>query len=213
MELDRVYEPLPAPVLKINQPGWLDRLARLISIVGSPPAVALLGIALVAGLTRDAATWLWASGYVLLVLTAPLAYVVWKVQRGEISDLDLFVREQRLKPYLITVASSVCALAVIYFGQAPRLLFILAAAIGLLILLLFVVTLWWKISIHCAAAALFVTLTLGLLGSSAVLIMLGLPLVVWSRVRLHRHTILQALFGSGLGVVISIVALALYRQG
>jgi hypothetical protein len=213
MELDRVYEPLPAPVLKIHKPGWLDRLARLISIVGSPPAVALLGIALVAELTHDAATWLWASGYVLLVLPAPLTYVVWKVQRGEISDLDLFVREQRLKPYLITVASSVCALAVIYFGQAPRLLFILAAAIGLMILLLFVVTLWWKISIHCAAAALFVTLAVGLLGSSAVMIVLGLPLVAWSRVRLHRHTTLQALLGSGLGVVISIVALTLYRQG
>jgi hypothetical protein len=175
--------------------------------------VALLGIALVAELTHDAATWLWASGYVLLVLPAPLTYVVWKVQRGEISDLDLFVREQRLKPYLITVASSVCALAVIYFGQAPRLLFILAAAIGLMILLLFVVTLWWKISIHCAAAALFVTLAVGLLGSSAVMIVLGLPLVAWSRVRLHRHTTLQALLGSGLGVVISIVALTLYRQG
>jgi membrane-associated phospholipid phosphatase len=173
--------------------------------------VIIMGIALVAELTRDAATWLWASGYVLLVLPAPLLYVVWKVQRGEIADLDLFVREQRLKPYLITLLSSAFALAVIYFGQAPRLLFILAAMIGLMILLLFVVTLWWKISIHCAAAAMLATLTLGLIGPSAALIVLGLPLVVWSRVHLRRHTVLQTLLGSGVGVLVSVAALALYH--
>lgn len=211
MELDRVYEPLPAPVLKLSKPGWLDRLARLISIVGSPPAVAIMGIALVAELTHDASTWLWAVGYLLLVLPAPLLYIAWKVQHGEITDLDLFVRDQRLKPFLLTLASSTVALAVIYLGHAPRLLFILAAAIGLLILLLFIVTLWWKISIHCAAAALFALLVTGLIGSAALLIILGIPLVGWSRVRLRRHTVLQTLLGSGLGVLIAVTALAVYR--
>lgn len=211
MELDRVYEPLPSPVLKLGQSGRIDRLARLISIVGSPPAIAIMGIALIAELTRDASTWLWAVGYVLLVLPAPLLYVVWKVQRGEITDLDLFVRQQRLKPFLITLVSSTIALAAIYWGQAPRLLFILAAAIGLLILLLFIVTLWWKISIHCAAAALFAMLAIGLIGSATVLIILGVPLMVWSRVHLRRHTFMQTLLGSGLGVLISVVALAVYQ--
>jgi hypothetical protein len=211
MELERAYESLPAPSLELNKSGWIDWLARLVSIVGSPPVVALLGIALIAGLTHDASTWLWAVGYLLLVLPAPLLYVSWKVRRGEISDIDMFVREQRIKPYLITLASSALALAAIYLGQAPRLLFILAAAIGLLILALFVVTLWWKISVHCAAAALLVALTIGLVGPGAGLAVLGIPLVVWSRLHLHRHTFMQTLLGSGLGVFISVVALAFYQ--
>ena len=211
MEFDRVYEPFLAPTLHVQKPDWLDRLARLISIVGSPPAVAVLGLALIANLTHDATTWLWAAGYLLLVLPAPLLYVAWKVRRGEISDFDLFVRQQRIKPFLLILGSSAVALAVIHGGQAPHLLFVLGLAIGLLILLLFVVTLWWKISVHCAAMALFAVFTIGVIGTSAWLAALSIPIVMWSRRHLRRHTFMQTLLGSSLGVFIAFMALAFYR--
>jgi membrane-associated phospholipid phosphatase len=211
MKLDRVYESPPPSVLQLGKPDWSDRLARLISIIGSPPAVAFLGVALIFGVTHDASTWLWAVSYLLLVLPAPLLYVAWKVQRGEITDLDLFVREQRFKPYLITLIASAFALAVIYFGQAPRLLFVLAAAIGVLILLLFSVTLWWKISVHCAAAAMFIALAIGMIGPPAMPVILGIPVMMWSRLHLHRHTFTQTLLGSGVGVLVSAAALACYQ--
>jgi membrane-associated phospholipid phosphatase len=124
-----------------------------------------------------------------------------------VTDFDLRLREQRLRPFLVTLASALLAWLVLWFGQAPRLLLVLTGAAWLQIALLLGITLRWKISAHCATAAAFIVLALALLGSAAAPLTFILPLVAWSRLRLQRHNLPQTIAGSFLGSVVLQAAL------
>lgn len=93
--------------------------------------------------------------------------------------------------------------------QAPLLIRQFASAHAAVIGVALVVTLQWKISLHCAGAAGMATLLTGVLGMRGVLAFTSVAMVAWSRIRLGRHTIPQALAGSALGALIFILALAM----
>ena len=66
-------------------------------------------------------------------------------------------------------------------------------------LLMSIINLRWKISAHAAAMAGFAVLCFYLVGILGMLFLLGIPLMIWSRVLLHRHTLGQTIAGSLLG--------------
>jgi membrane-associated phospholipid phosphatase len=80
-----------------------------------------------------------------------------------------------------------------------------AAVIGVAL----IVTLQWKISLHCAGAAGIATLLTGVLGIQGMVAFTSVAMVAWSRIRLGRHTISQALAGSVLGTLVFFLALAM----
>ncbi|MEJ2749894.1 MAG: hypothetical protein P8183_18590, partial [Anaerolineae bacterium] len=61
-------------------------------------------------------------------------------------------------------------------------------------------TIFWKISIHCTTSAASAILVWALLGTPAFL--LTVPMIIWSRVHLHRHTLLQTVAGAMLGSLV-----------
>jgi membrane-associated phospholipid phosphatase len=212
MEIDQSY-PIAAPrAIELDWPKVTAYFARVISRLGSPPVSAIAGIAIMANVI-GVTGWLWALLYLAFAVPAPTLYVVWKMRRGEITDFHIQVREQRTKPYLVILLYTGLALIGMVVGRAPQLMILVAAAGWLQTATLFVITLWWKISAHAAAAAGISVLALGTLGLSAWPLALSVPLVAWSRVKLQRHTLSQTLVGSALGLLISIGALYLYRQG
>ena len=159
------------------------------------------------------AAWSWAVVYILLAVLAPLLYLFWLVRRGEVTDLDVQLREQRMRPLLVSTAGAAAAWLALSLGTAPRLLVILAGATWLQTTLILGVTLRWKISVHCAAVAGLAVLAWGLVGRAAAPLAIGVPLVVWSRVRLCRHTVAQAIAGTLLGLTVFSTLLSLTRGG
>jgi hypothetical protein len=154
-------------------------------------------------------------GFVFLSVV-PLAYVAWMRLRGRIGSLEIRDRSMRTEPFLVALVAGGIAFAVALGAEmtGQRLL---AALIGCHVLntsLLFVVTAWWKISVHCAsvsgagATLVFVQdhvpgglLTSpvaghGLLVGGALLV----AVMIWARVRSRAHTPLQAIAGAGLGL-------------
>jgi membrane-associated phospholipid phosphatase len=97
-------------------------------------------------------------------------------------------------------------------GGAPILLLVLTGAGIIQVLLIFLVTLRWKISGHSAAVAGVAVLALMLFGKVAVFFALTVPLVAWSRIRLGRHSLYQTVAGALLGGLIIAVALLLYQK-
>lgn len=91
--------------------------------------------------------------------------------------------------------------------HAPLLIRQFSSAHAAVIGVAFVVTLQWKISLHCAGVAGIATLLTEMLGMEGVLAFMSVAMVAWSRIRLGRHTIPQALAGSAMGVLIFILAL------
>lgn len=171
-----------------------------------------LAIGLTASTLPDPGAWMWASIYVLIALLAPLLYLVWLVQRGKVTDLDVQRRKQRMRPLVVTVACLGVAWLTLVVGLAPDSLIVLAAALWLQGLAILIVTSCWKISVHVTAAAGAATVIAGLFGTLWPLFF-GVPLIAWSRVRLRRHTLLQTAAGALLGRVIFWAATLLMRAG
>ncbi|MCX7681389.1 MAG: phosphoesterase PA-phosphatase [Anaerolineae bacterium] len=179
------------------------RIAYLISQAGSPPVLSLVALIVVAATTH---AWALAGVYALLAIVIPLAYLVWLVRRGQVTDLDVQLREQRKKPMLFTLLCGALAWAALTVSGAPTQMRALAGALWVQMGLVFIITLWWKISVHCSSAATVTTLT-GCLAGTLLPLVIALPLIAWSRVRLRRHTPAQTIAGTLLGCAIALLAL------
>jgi membrane-associated phospholipid phosphatase len=118
-----------------------------------------------------------------------------------VTDFHLRVREQRIKPLIITLAAVLLAWLMLWLGQAPPLLVVTAGAGLALVGIIFLVTLRWKISGHAAAISGFTTLCCLLIGRAASPVALTVPLVIWARLRLRRHSLLQTVAGAVVGAL------------
>jgi len=184
------------------------RIAYVISQVGSPPVLASATMALVASTLSSSRAWMWAGIYVTLAILTPLLYLFWLVRHGRVTDLDVQLREQRMRPLLFTIACNGAAWIVLILGAAPSLMVVLAGVLWVQMSAIFAITLFWKISVHCAAAAVAATLIWSLTGTPLPLL-IGVPIIAWSRVHLRRHTVPQTVGGALLGIAVFLAGLYL----
>jgi membrane-associated phospholipid phosphatase len=191
----------------ISLVGWEQRLARLVSGVFSPPLMALVGIGLAAAAIGTPQGWAWSAFYTFTALALPLGYILWQVRRGKISDFHMQKRGQRVVPMLLMMACSLAAWLVMWQFEAPQVLTVFAGAGIFQIGLLLVVTTRWKISGHGTAIASLAVLLIALFGRWAAPVALAVPLVVWARVRLRRHTPGQTIAGALVGAAFMLVVL------
>jgi hypothetical protein len=173
----------------------------------SPPVAVTLTVGLVAHDVGSATAWLWAALLFGIVVSPPLLYVAWLLKRGEIADFHLRVREQRVKPFLATLACAGAGCAALAIGGAPDLMLAVALAGWLQAALLYAITLRWKVSTHCAAAAALAVVAIAVAGALGMAMALAVPIVAWSRMRLNRHDLSQTVVGSALGAAATAAAL------
>lgn len=208
---ERPLECLESPESSSTHP-WDRRVASLISNVGSPPVVTSVTVMLMAFKIAGSVAWIWGTIYVSLAILIPFLYVIWSVTRGEITDIHIRSREQRRRPLLVALICAGVGWLVLALGAAPTAMTVVAAAIWLQTVVVFFITLRWKISVHTAAAASGATLAWTFLGT-VLPFLLVVPLIAWSRVRLRRHTLPQTLAGVLLGSTVFFVATTLAPIG
>ncbi len=103
-------------------------------------------------------------------------------------------------PLAVSVGCAAVASAVLAWRHAPRIwvhLSILWMAISVVFIIL--ITLVWKISGHSATVTGLTTILIFSIGASVWWLALTVPVMVWARVSLRRHTLRQTLAGSLLG--------------
>jgi membrane-associated phospholipid phosphatase len=137
----------------------------------------------------------------------PYGIVVARVRRQRLTDRHLRTLQQRPAPLLAGIASVVAGVAVLVALDAPRQLIALVTAMltGLAATLL--VTLWWKLSVHTAAASGTVAVLTLTFGPAFTLALPAVVLVAWSRVRLGDHTPAQTVAGAALGALVATTVL------
>lgn len=182
-----------------TRPDRATRLARWVSHIGSPP-VLIVGMMLLATSTVVGQTWTDTAVYLTCILILPIAYIVYLVQQGKATDFDVSVRRQRVIPMFVSLGGSILGLFYFVLASVPNLLIILAAANFLITFVIAVTTIFWKISVHSATSAAGAVLAWTLLGTPV--FFLALPVIIWSRVRLRRHTLLQTIVGALLGGIV-----------
>ncbi len=188
--------------------GGITCLASAISAVGSPPLVITATMLLVT-LHTGSGAWPWFVLYISLAVLVPVLRLAWQVHRGWITDLDVQLRKERLGPMLFTLLCNAAAtLLLVLLGGVPETLLVVVWGLDVILLLIFLITLRWKISVHCAMATAAALITLWVTGTSLPLL-IAVPLIGWSRVYLHRHTVPQTIAGTllSLSVCMGLIAL------
>jgi membrane-associated phospholipid phosphatase len=142
-----------------------------------------------------------------------MGYLGYLLRRGRISDMDVTRREQRARPLIVTLSGLLIAELLFIVGHAPLPFRILAGASLVQAVLVFLITLQWKISMHTSTAAGMTVLILSVAGLAAAPVAISVPLIAWSRVKLRRHTLMQTLAGIGLGIGVFLTAVLLATKG
>ncbi len=203
MELNSELNPILETQIINVSPNWGARLAHPISTVFSPPLLSVATTLVVAGSLATTRAWLWAGAYILITVLGPVAFILWLVRRGEVSDFDLRQRDQRIRPYLFTLVCLSGMALVISLAGAPRILAALGWATAIQMALLMLITLRWKISLHTAAVAGTVAVLWNVWGTAAIWLLPIIPLVAWARLRLRCHTLSQTVAGTAVGLALT----------
>ena len=188
------------------------RLAHVISMVCLPP---LLAIGTLIALSshfvadpREAAGVAVVSSFFIAV--APAGYVAYLLKRQRISGgVDLVLREERLRPYLVGAGSCLLGLLVLMGLSAPQSVTVLTLCYGVNAVIMAMITQRWKISAHAAGAAMPLTALLGAFGTAALPLAVIVPVVCWARVKAQVHTVAQVSAGALLGFLLTWLQLAL----
>jgi membrane-associated phospholipid phosphatase len=175
------------------------RLARAVSNVLNPFVIFTALFALVA--FTEAGAYKGAL-YLAVELTAAAAvagYVFLMRRRSRVGDFWISARAERLTPAVFLLAAFVALLAALVLLDAPQDLTLLTLSMGLASAAVAGITLLWKASAHCTVAGHATAAGFLLLGPLGFILLLVLPLVVWSRVTLKAHTLSQTLAGAAVG--------------
>ena len=121
---------------------------------------------------------------------------------GQIKSINLHSHKERLKPMLAILLSYFVG---VYFLQklaAPAMLLILLRGICFAILIIALISIYWKISAHATGigGALAVIMLMGVayrvdLSTGAIAVALLAGCLGWSRLQLNHHDLKQVLYG------------------
>jgi membrane-associated phospholipid phosphatase len=144
----------------------------------------------------------WIGIYIFLVCFLPSIYIFWNLKRGNISDLHMHEREERIRPIVFSLVTAAATLIVMLAIGASPIMRMFAVATLVQVGVMLVITAVWQISIHMISMS-GVTVTMGLMfGLVPVMIMLPLMLLVaMARLKLERHTPAEIIAGTIVGGV------------
>ena len=111
----------------------------------------------------------------------------------------------------MAITSILTGLAVLAAFDAPAEMVALQASIAVGVACGWVITLWWKISVHAAIAAGAATVLLLVFGLALLVVWPLVALIAWSRVQVGDHTPAQVLAGIALGIVVNATIFPLLR--
>lgn len=189
-----------------------EALAKVVTEVSGPAIMVMVNLVIVAARNAShGAGAAWGAVAVLLCAGVPMAYVAKGVKTGKWSDHHVPDRRQRHMPLLVGLVCIATASVLLSVVRAPRELIalVLSQLVGLIVVM--AVTRFWKISVHSSAAGGFVGILVAIYGLWAVLGVLPLALVAWSRTVLDAHTWPQVIVGAASGATVALTVFPLLR--
>ncbi len=133
----------------------------------------------------------------------PIISIVVLLKKNMISDFYATERSERFIPFLTTIFSYLLGTIYLIIIQAPGPITALMACYMVNGIILALITLKWKISIHASGVTSPITALVYLLGMRlAPLFVLVLP-VIWARLELNAHSKMQLTVGALLSTVLT----------
>ncbi|MGQ3382145.1 hypothetical protein [Glutamicibacter sp. TV12E] len=196
-----------------SQSAAAKNAALLVSHILSPIILGTLLLAL--SPLRDASiSWAGAIVAALFTTVIPWLLLVMAKLRGRVTDLHVTVRRQRHGIYAMTSGLILGGLLVLWLMDAGAGIFreVLCMLLGLLVVA--IINIWWKVSVHLAVGTYAILQVAGQSPQLTPWLLLFIAVLSWSRIRSFQHTATQVCGGVAVGVAIhyahEAMALVLY---
>ena len=196
------HHPTLTPVPIRNRRVWRD-LARILSTIFNPFLTAIALFIILSHIRAATPEQFWWLLFLSTAFTSvgPMLFIFWLYATDRISDLDMSIREEREKVFVVFVVFYLCGTIVLWLTHSPNLLIATLAGYTLSTIVVQYITRYWKISTHALGiTAPLVALSL-LYGRQPLPFLALIPSVCWARVYLKAHTIAQVAAGAVLGAV------------
>jgi hypothetical protein len=151
----------------------------------------------------------WGLLAALFTAVLPTLFISYGVRHGRWNDRNVGARRPRLLVLTFITASVAAGLILLLVLGAPPLLTGYLAFMLASVAVLALVTVVWKISIHCAVASGSVTILALTFGPPVLCGYVLVALLCWARVTVQDHSVAQVVAGSVLGAVAAAGAYAL----
>lgn len=164
-------------------------------------------------LPLPASYWLLSTGGTLLfTCLLPLIILGVMIKMGRVSNLDVTDRKERTIPYIYTMGCIGCWCFFLHLIRMPQYIVWSAVATLVVLIIVMLITLRWKISVHLSSMGGAVAMIMGIMmhcgiyRPSVVILLLGLSwLLMLARIRLNAHTPAQTVAGFLLGLIIVLI--------
>jgi len=185
-----------------------ERAAKLVSLIGQPPFLAIIPFAAVCmSLSQDIQHGIVCTLVCIFAAAIlPISIIMYFSRRYSNSDrLDVERKEDRMIPLVAGVLAYGLGVLILYLIQAPWLATVLMICYTMVTAAILAITPYWKISIHsCGVVGPSMGLAVAFWPWGLLYIVL-LPAVAWSRYVLRKHTPLQLAMGAILGFVFTFI--------
>jgi len=146
----------------------------------------------------------------------PFAFYMYFTRKGFVFD-DRFdnpkVLKQRISIFIILLVTTVTQFIILASTKQYQPLISVFAGGIIAVSIVTLITSNWKISLHSGMVTLFASMIIYIYGFEKTWPMLLLiPLIFWSRLKLKRHTIWQLLGGMALAIMIVFFTLAIFQK-
>lgn len=191
--------------MKINLKKFYDYLAFGISVLFSPYITAAIFISIITyKYAANLSQFLpWMGIAFLFGLIIPGGYVLWLIEKKVLNDIHLSDHTQRKIPFIVTgISASIGALALSLVGAAKQVV-VMGTVYALNTVMVAILTLFWKVSVHTALFSAVITVVTILFGIQYGWFYLLLVPLCWSRVYRHRHTLNQVVGGALIAFVLT----------
>lgn len=182
--------------------------AKIVASILHPATLILPTVFLIVyksiGQYQAAFTWTFIS-FIFTGIVA--AFVLYGVKKGFFSDVDVSIKKQRIILYPFVVVITLLFIGVIYIFNGPPLLIVAGILFVAALIILDLVNIRIKASIHVASISAMATGVYFLYGGVTSAVFLLIPLVAWARIVEKRHTLPETIVGGVCGIGLTVIAI------
>ena len=145
-------------------------------------------------------SWLFLSVLLFINAVLPFLFFLHLLRKKEIHDWDIRRRKERIPVYAFALVTQIAGIGMALLTGRTAVANILLI-FWILGLLFFLITLYWKVSVHAGVNAALVTFLVMILGEEFFWLYIVLLPVGWARISQGNHTVSEFTAGATLGAL------------
>lgn len=187
----------------INRHKYKESLAKTISTVSNTPIIAIIVFTLINYYLLTGKDFISVTSISLIFATIIPSIIAFLWVKYKKLEIDMPRKEDRFYPLLWILSSYLLGVIILYLISAPSITTTLMFCYFTNTLAVLLISLFWKISIHSVGVTGPVAALIYVFGYVSLIFLILIPLVMWSRLYLRRHTFFQVIAGALLGFILT----------